>query len=96
MYILHVCTCNNSILLQAKPDSNRSDISEVLKKLRTHLSEAFEQDFLFYTLLAYRMHTMYSVYECDELRQFIPSCIHKLEAMDMKTIVRGILSFIER
>ena len=86
----------SSILPQAKPDSNRSDVAEVFKKLKTHMNEVFNDDFPFYLLLSYRMHTMFSMYVCDELQTFIPTCISRLEAMDMKTMVKGFLGFIER
>lgn len=71
-------------------------MSEVLKKLKTHLIETFPQDFPFYLILSYRLHMMYSAYECEELKTFIPMCISRFEAMDQKNIARVMIDFIDR
>ena len=81
---------------QVKSDSSHGDVSAVIKKLKTHLIDTFPQDFPFYLLLTYRLHVMYSSYDCEELRTFIPSCISKFEGMDLKNIARVMISFIER
>ena len=81
---------------QAKPDGSHGDVSEVLKKLKTHLTETFHQDFPFYLILSYRLHMMFSAYDCDEFKTFIPMCISRFEAMDPKAIARVVISFIER
>lgn len=45
----------NGVWLQAKRESH-SDLNEVIKKIRTHMSVVFKSDFPFYILLVYRMH----------------------------------------
>lgn len=39
---------------------------------------------------------MYSAYDCDEFKTFIPMCISRFEAMDPKNIARVMISFIEK
>ena len=87
---------NYALCEQVKPDSSHGDASEVLKKLKTHLTETFHHDFPFYLLLTYRLHMMYSAYDCDEFKTFISSCISRFEAMDPKSIARVMINFIER
>jgi hypothetical protein len=81
---------------QVKPDSSHGDVSDVLKKLKTHLTETFHQDFPFYLILSYRLHMMYSAYDCDEFKTFIPICISRFETMDPKSIARVMISFVDR
>ena len=81
---------------QIKSDSSHGDASEVLKKVKTHLLETFPQDFPFYLILAYRLHMIFPIYECEELKTFIPSCISQFEGMDPKNIARVMISFIDR
>ena len=71
-------------------------MAEVFKMLGIHLTETFPQDFPFYLLLTYRVHVMFSTYDCEELKTFVPMCINKFEAMDQKNIARVIITFIER
>jgi hypothetical protein len=71
-------------------------VSDVLKKLKTHLTETFPQDFPFYLLLSYRVHMMYAVYGCDELKSFISMCINRFETMDPKNIARVMINFTEK
>lgn len=81
---------------QAKPDGSHGDVAEVLKKLKTHLNETFPQDFPFYLILSYRLHMMYSAYDCDEFKSFIPMCISRFESMDPKNIARVMINFTEK
>ena len=92
---MYPCTYTH-VLHKVKSDSSHGDVSEVLKKLKTHLTDTFPQDFPFYLLLSYRLHVMYSSYDCEELKTFIPSCIGKFEGMDPKSIARVMINFIER
>jgi hypothetical protein len=71
-------------------------VSNVLRKLKIHLVDTFPQDFPFYLLLSYRLHVMYHVYDCDELKTFIPMCISRFEGMDPKSIARVMISFVDR
>ena len=65
--------------------------------IKTHLRSTFKQDFPFYILLAYRTHVkMSSFYECEQVQSFVSGCICKFEEMDIKTIARQTLPYIEK
>ena len=71
-------------------------MAKIFKMLKIHLAETFPQDFPFYLILTYRVYSMLSVYDCEEFRTFIPMCINKFEAMDLKNIASVIITFLER
>ena len=58
--------------------------------------DCFMTDIPLYLLLAYRLHIMYSVYDCDELRGFITSCIDRIEKLNPKKVAVTISTFLER
>lgn len=83
------------LCLQAKPDGSHSDVVDVLRKLKQHMTECFSKDVPLYLILSYRFHIMYSYYDCDELGGFITGCIDKLENLELKKVASALLAFLE-
>ena len=65
---------------------------EALETFYAHLKQKFTEDFPFYLLLVFRMHSKRSLYGCDT---FILAVLNKLETMNYKKLATTFNAFIK-
>lgn len=71
-------------------------VTVTLEMIEIHFDVMFNEDYLLYIIIAYRMHVQNALYISEQLKRFLPTILVRVETMNYEQLALVFLSFVKR